>query len=472
MVETVNRTREIVEELLRIKFSDLSAKDINQLEILIFDQISVALYGATTPWGTAIRNYAERMDGTGSAQVIASSAKTIPAIAALANGAMTHSYELDDTHDESMSHPGSVVIPAAISTGLEYGSSGTDLLAAIVAGYEAVARIGSAANAKDVIEKGFHPTGIFCGFGGAIAAAHLRGLDALQTCHAWGHMLSLAGGAMQFSDEPAGTTVKRMHAGYAAQNAVLAVEMAASGIAAPEQALDGRFGFLNLFGEDIRPDRLNRQPGASFEIHRISIKPYSCCRLFHSTIDALEAITDGFTTDPNDIDRIVVRGPHAHADQHMIRRPTSVMAAQYSLPYIIGATLAEGPQAYDAYAESHHNDNKILSLADKVETQHDAEIEAKFPLHMGSGVDITMKDGTVRSETLLDSLGTPGRPMDKQQVMAKGAGLTASAGTGFDADRAMKVIESLKTGASVAGLTDLMMEQPVHAATLTREASA
>lgn len=456
MEQSANHTRTLAEELLSLQFSDLSDADIHQLEILIFDQVSVALYGATTPWGSAVRAYAERMDGTGRAPVIASSASTTPAIAALANGAMTHSYELDDTHDESMSHPGSVVISAATAVALEHGSSGQELLTAIVAGYEAVARIGAAANAKDVIETGFHPTGVFCGFGGAIACARLRGLDVLQTCHAFGHMLSLAGGAMQFADEPAGTAVKRMHAGYAAHNAVLAVEMAAAGVAAPEQALDGRFGFLNLFGEDADIARLSRWPGAPFEIHRISIKPYSCCRLFHSTIDALEIVTDGFTANLDDIDRIVIRGPHSHADQHMIRRPTSVMAAQYSLPYIVGATLAAGPQAFEAYGEAHHNDNAILALADRVETEHDAEIEAQFPQHMGSGVDLTMKDGSVRSQTLLDSVGTPGRPMDKQQVMGKGAGLVASAAPGLDAEAAMQVIEALKSGETVAGLGALV----------------
>ncbi|MEM9360860.1 MAG: MmgE/PrpD family protein [Pseudomonadota bacterium] len=456
MDKAINRTRVLAEELIGMTFNDLSDADINQLEILIFDQVSVALYGATTDWGTAIRNYSERMNGTGKAQVISSSARTIPAIAALANGAMTHSYELDDTHDESMSHPGSVVIPAAVATAMEHGSSGRELLTAIVAGYEAIARIGAAANAKDVIETGFHPTGIFCGFGGAVAAARLRGLDATQTCHAWGHLLSLASGAMQFADEPSGTAVKRMHAGYAAHNAVLAVEMAAAGIAAPERAIDGRFGFLSLYGENASHDRLTRQPDTPFEIHQISIKPYSCCRLFHSTIDALETVTNGFSTNIADIDRIVVRGPHAHADQHMIRRPTSVMAAQYSLPYIVGATLIAGPQAYDAYGEAHHNDNKILALADKVETRHDAEIEAKFPKHMGSGVDIMMTDGSVRSQTLLDSVGTPGRPMDKQQVMDKGAGLTAAAAPKFNVEGAMRKIEGLKDNNSVSTLACLL----------------
>ena len=456
MTAVINRSRALVEELAAIRFEDLSGDDVAQLETLILDQTAVALYGASTPWGGAIKAYAERMDGTGAAPVIASEARVIPTIAALANGAMTHSYELDDTHDVSMSHPGSVVISSAVATAIEYGATGRDLFAAIAGGYEAVGRIGAAANAKEVIEFGFHPTGVFCGFGAVVASARLRGLGVEQICHGWGHMLSLASGAMQFADEPAGTAVKRMHAGYAAHNALLAVEMAASGVAAPEMAIDGRFGFLNLFGRDSDASLLERVPGARLELHNISIKPYSCCRLFHSTIDALETVTDNFTADIETIEKIVIRGPQSHADQHMIRRPTSVMAAQYSLPFIVGATLAEGPQAYDAYGEDRHSDPKILRLADMVETQHDADIEAVFPRHFGSGVDITMKDGTVRSETLLDSVGTPGRPMNKQQVVAKAVGLTASVAPAFDAQAAMAVIESLKQSETVAIVSGLI----------------
>lgn len=456
MSEQGNRTAALAEELAALSYSDLSAEDLGQLETLILDQIAVALYGARTPWGAAVQTYAAGFDGTGKAPVVGASATTAPAIAALANGAMSHSYELDDTHDESMSHPGGVVIPAATATAVEHGASGRELLVAIVAGYEAVARIGMAANAKEVIEYGHHPTGLFCGFGAAVAAARLRGLGVAQICHAWGHMLSLAGGAMQFADEPAGTAVKRMHAGYAAHNALLAVEMAAAGVAAPEQALDGRFGFLRLYGHDPQSDKLARRPGAPFEIHRISIKPYSCCRLFHSTIDALEVVTDGFSSDVAAIEKIVVRGPQAHEEQHMIRRPTSVMAAQYSLPYIVGATLASGPYAYDAYGEAHHDDATILALADKVETERDLEIEGRFPAQFGSGVDITMADDTVRSETLYDSVGTPGRPMSKDQVLAKAAGLTVDAAPDFDVAGAMELIETLKDDGDAAVLADLV----------------
>ena len=81
-----------------------------------------------------------------------------------------------------------------------------------------------ATNAARAIDIGFHPTALFAGFGAAATAAHLLRLAPKQLAQAWGLMLSMAGGSMQFSQEPEGTTVKRLHGGYAALHGVLAAE--------------------------------------------------------------------------------------------------------------------------------------------------------------------------------------------------------------------------------------------------------
>jgi 2-methylcitrate dehydratase PrpD len=52
------------------------------------------------------------------------------------------------------------------------------------------------------------------------------------------------------------------------------------------------------------------------------------------------------------------------------------MAAQYSLPFAVGATLAYGSHRYDSYREDRLEDPAILSLADRVACAADAEIEA------------------------------------------------------------------------------------------------
>lgn len=435
MTSPKDRSRSLAEELTALRYADLSEQDVEQTQKLILDYMGVAFGGCDLPWARALREWAGRFEATGRAGVLGSRMRVSAHIAALVNGATAHGYELDDTHDASTSHPGGVVISAAFAAAAQSGAGGEDLLAAIVAGYEAMARIGMAANAPEGMEAGFHPTAILGGFGAAAAAARLYGIGTGGMLTAWGHTLSLTGGSMQFSDEPAGTMVKRCHAGYAAMNGVLAAELAAAGLSAPQRALDGKYGYIRLYGRHPAPEKLEKAAGAPLEINRISLKPYSCCRLFHSLIDGLGEVTDGYASDLDSIRSIHVRGPQAIPDQHMLRRPSSVMAAQYSLPFVVGATLVFGPRRYDAYREDHLDHPGILAVADRVEASADAEIERHFPEHFGTAVDMTFADGTTRSATVLDSIGTPARPMSIEDVKAKASGLIAAVDREFDVDR-------------------------------------
>ena len=195
--------------ILAIGPPTLDREDHEQVARLLYDVAGCAYGGTRQSTVAALVRWAQPYAGAGKAGVISSGVRVPGPVAALVNGTAAHSYELDDTHDPSMSHPASVVIPAALAVAAECGSTGGDFLAAVVAGYEAMTRIGTAANASHVIEFGFHPTALFGGFGAAAAAAKLRGLDSEGLRCAWGHALSMASGSMQFSDETTGTAVKR-----------------------------------------------------------------------------------------------------------------------------------------------------------------------------------------------------------------------------------------------------------------------
>ncbi len=448
-------TRALADEMAALSYPTLSAADVTQLKRLALDHVGVCLRGAELPWGIALRAWAARHEGAGGAVVFGSDIKTTPAIAALVNATAAHGMELDDTHDASVSHPGAVVIATALAVGTAQDCAGQEVLAAIAAGYEAMARVGMATGAGEMIERGFHPTALFGGFGAATAAAKLYGLDAKGLASAWGLMLSMAGGSMQFSQDPHGTTVKRLHGGYGAHNGTMAAEFAGLGIAGPAQAFDGVYGLCRLFGADPEVARLAKAAGAPLEIHKISLKPYPCCRLFHSTIDALREATDDFTMADEAIAAIRVGGPAIMVSQHMMRRPTSMMAAQYSLPFALGATLVCGPNDHEAYGEERLADERILRLGDKVEAVRDAAMEAAFPAHFGSWVEVSGTDGARRRVDVLDSYGTPARPMPSDAIKAKLAGLIADLALAPSADTIAAAVEALDTADGPARLTGL-----------------
>ena len=449
-------TLALAEELANLEFNQLSNDDIEQIQRLILDYSTVTLCGSVQPWGRILTAWG-RQNGSGTSSLIGSGTRVSAATAGLVNGTSAHGYELDDTHDASMSHPGTVVISAALAIGNEVGASGPELMTAIVVGYEAMTRVGMAANPVKVIEFGRHPTCLFGPFGAAAAAGHLLGLDGAGISKAWGIALSMASGANQFAFEPKGTMVKRMHGGIPAQNGVTAAQLARLGLEGPVKGIEGEFGFLHLFGIEPQPERLRKSGNETFEIHNISIKPYSCCRKFHSLIDALGEATNGFKLDASTIDRITVHSPKTAIGSHQMKRPDSVMAAQYSMPYIVGATLAYGPTRFDAYGEAHHGDDRILDIVDRVEAQHDDDFDPMVPAKMPNRVDLHLRDGTTRSAEVLDSRGTPVHPLSTDGVLEKARALCETVDPGIDLDSIVGVVEQFETCDDVSDLTELLV---------------
>ncbi|WP_018548905.1 MmgE/PrpD family protein [Streptomyces sp. LaPpAH-108] len=128
------------------------------------------------------------------------------------------------------------------------------------------------------------------------------------------------------------------------------------------------------------------------------------------------------------IDDILVTGPQLIADQHMTEAE-STMTAQYSCPYIVGATLAYGPRRYDAYGEEFLTDERIRRIAGKVRFEVDPELEkAYYPEHFATGVRLRFRDGGTRSAVVVDSVGTARHPMSTEQIVAKGDGLASRDG--------------------------------------------
>jgi 2-methylcitrate dehydratase PrpD len=125
----------------------------------------------------------------------------------------------------------------------------------------------------------------------------------------------------------------------------------------------------------------------------------------------------------DDIREIVIRGPQLIADQHMLADPASTMAAQYSCPYIVGATLAYGPRRYDAYSEAFLDDARIRAIAAKVRFELSEELTTYYPTRFATGVSFRFDDGTTRTAAVIDSVGTPGKPLTIDQIIAKGNGL-------------------------------------------------
>ena len=344
-------TRTLAEFVIGTRARDLPPDLFDLAKLYVLDYLGVALYGATKPWSRVVARRARRLAGGGGgpATVLGAGWRAAPELAVLVNGAAGHAFELDDVHDESGCHPGTVVIPSALAVAEDRGASGADVLAAVVLGYEVMCRVGLAVGNPGHIVRGFHPTGTQGPFGGAAAAGRLLGLDAGRMVDALALAASFAGGLMEFS--LSGGMVKRLHAGRAAEGGVLAAYLAGDGLTGPATALEGRYGFCAAFTDTPDLGSLTDRLGERWAIREITVKPYACCSELHSMIDAVRAIKDAHAFDPGDVDRVVIEVASKVVEQNGLDGTTSIMAAQYSAPYNAALALARDARDPRIYAD-------------------------------------------------------------------------------------------------------------------------
>ena len=108
------------------------------------------------------------------------------------NVTFSSSFDGDDTHVGAMLHPGAATWAAALAIAEHVDASGPEVLAAVVAGYETIIRIGLAVQPSH-FKRGFQSTGTCDGFGTAAAAGRLL-FPAKDAAERIVEALGLAGG--------------------------------------------------------------------------------------------------------------------------------------------------------------------------------------------------------------------------------------------------------------------------------------
>ena len=91
-----------------------------------------------------LTEFAQDIGGKEQATILGKGTRTNVLNAALANGAISHVLEFDDTHTDSLYHVSSPIMPVIFSLGEYKHMSGKDCIAAFVSAFETSSRIGMA----------------------------------------------------------------------------------------------------------------------------------------------------------------------------------------------------------------------------------------------------------------------------------------------------------------------------------------
>ena len=390
-----------------IRSKPIAQFDLEAMALFTLDGIANMLAGRNTGPGRILLKWAEGRQGDAGRR-------------ALLRGGLMHILEVDDLHRGSVTHPGCVVIPAALALAEEVDADGPTLLRAILKGFEAVCRVGMAVGNEHY--RIWHNTATCGPFGSAMASAELLDLDDAQAVHALGNAGTQSAGLWEFLET--GAMSKHLHAGRAAEAGVVAGQLAQAGFTGPPAILEGERGLFAGACPDPDPNAVLQDANARWQIHSVSIKPWPSCRHTHPVIDAaLELATK---IDIASISDIEISTYQAAVDVCNRPTPSTPYEAKFSLQHTVAAALSAGAIGFDSFETESRNAN--ASLRAKTKIRSGEPYLSAYPESWGGEVSVTFNDGSKVGAVRHQCKGDPEAALDRDDMIAKSRELLSFGG--------------------------------------------
>ena len=352
----------------------------------VLDWMAVALAGASYPLIRILIDAANEEGGNPVCALVAHSERVAPLQAALINGTASHALDYDDVNTGMNGHPTAAILPAILALAETRGASGSEVVAAFVAGYETAARIGLLV-APGHYARGHHATCTIGVIAAAAGCARLLRLDADAAARAVGIAATQASGLKgQF-----GTQCKPFHAGVAAQNGLRATLLASRGMESRTDMLECRGGFAATLSSDFHPEVALAAP-ERFYIRENLFKYHAACYGTHSAIECVRKLRAGHGIAPDAISRVVVRAAQGADSMCNIQNPRSGLEAKFSLRFTAAAALL-GRDTSDlaTYSEAVCADPALVAMRNKTSVDL---VQSGWPQHsLQAEVIITTIDG-------------------------------------------------------------------------------
>ena len=453
-------TKEMVNYCSNLSYEKLSPEVVDRVRYLALDFLGVAARGCLTQSAQVVRNFSRDMGlSTKGSVIIGTDVRAPCQYAALANGASSHSLELDDVSNESSAHVGVVIFPTTLAMAELTGCDERRFIEAVVLGYEVMIRLGKALNPANHYARGFHPTGTCGAFGAAMAASRILGLNPEQTLSALGIAGSQAAGVMEYLTD--GTWTKPLHPGWAAHNGIIAALLAQRGFKGPSSIVEGSSGFLHAYSDGYDPSKFLAGLGEYFEIMRVSVKPHACCRYEQGSIDGILKLMQENKLRAHEVEKVTLGilkagFPIIAEPRELKYNPRTVINAQFSMPFGAAMAVIYGRVSLDEYTVDNLESPEVREMMGRVYCMTDPELEKDYPKHWPASIEITTKDGK-RFFTRVDyPKGDPENPLSWEELILKFDRLSSQV---FFEDRRKEIISrvrSLGTGENIYGLASLL----------------
>jgi 2-methylcitrate dehydratase PrpD len=419
-----------------LSFDAIPAAVVRKTEDLLVDWFGSAMAGkGSRPVETLTRFAASMGPSGGACEVLINRSQTSAYFAAMCNAAASHVAEQDDVHNGSVFHPGTVVFPVALAMAQSLGSSGRQMLAAAVAGYEVGIRVGEFLGRSHY--KVFHTTGTAGTLAAAATAGNLLGLSALQMQHAFGSAGTQSAGLWEFLRTAADS--KQLHTAHAASAGLMSAFLARDGFTGAAQILEGLQGLAAGMSTDADPAKLTAGLGTRWATAETSFKFHASCRHTHPAADALLQVMQTHHLIAADIARVVTHVHQGAIDVlGPVLDPATVHQSKFSMGTVL-ALVARFGHAGLVEFDQHFRDETTTALRDKVTMLLDTEVDAAYPQRWIGKVTVTTNDGRVLNGRVDEPKGDPGNTLSRDEITAKAQRLAAFSGGATPVDMQVSI---------------------------------
>src|SRR5438046_5605336 len=338
-------TKYVSEFIVNTKYQDIPEEVLALGRKSILDGFGLALAGSVSPMGPLIRQYVEKFAAPGSkASIIGTGMKVPTRFAALANGVFIHADDYDDTQLSVaparvyclLTHPTVPVLPPVFALAELNHYTGEELTLAYHIGVEVECKIAEAISPRHY-GAGFHSTGTLGSFGSVAACAKLLKLDARRSANA----LGIAGAEAAGLRSNFGSMTKPFTAGHAAENGVVAADLASIGWTASEEILEAKEGWFSAAGGGFDPQAIMNRLGKpwTFANPGVSIKPFPSGSLTHPAMGEMLRLAREQNIQAPNVEKVDMGGNSAMMAALIHHRPENSLQAKFSLEFCMSFIL-------------------------------------------------------------------------------------------------------------------------------------
>jgi 2-methylcitrate dehydratase PrpD len=417
----------------------------------LLDTLASMISGTELLPGQAAGRYIRERGAKGTATVAGFALTASPIDAALANGVMAHADETDDSHNESRSHPGCAVVPAALAAGEEFGIDGTGFLRAVTLGYDIGTRVVMAmGGAAFSYESSLATHSIAGTFGAAAAASCAAGLDARQMRWMLDYSAQQSSGIIAWRRDTDHIEKAFVFAGMPARNGVTSALLVKSGWNGVDDIFSGADNFFAAYAPKAQPERLVDKLGERYEIAHTDIKKWTVGSPIQGPLDGIEAIRRMRSFEADQVKRVTVRLAPSVA-KVVDNRDIPDICLQHMIAVML---LDKTVSFHAAHDKPRMQDPAAVRERGKVKLVYDEDLAKLLPVRI-TVVEIELTDGTLLAERISAVRGTPRNPMTRTEVIDKARDLTAPV---MGREKSERLIETVF---AIESLTDIRALRPL-----------